>query len=456
MDISVFLAQTVDILWGLPLVMLLVGGGLYLVAISRFKMLAGFMHALKLIAGKYHHAHDDESKGQISHFKALTNALASTVGMGNVAGVAVAISQGGPGAIFWMWVGALIGMNTKFFECTLSVMYRKNDHHGEIQGGPMYTIIEALPKYMHFLAYFFALAGLIGTLGIFNTNQMATFIESNYSIPTYITGIAAALLIIYILMGGVRRIGGATSKIVPAMCLLYVGCAVAIIFMNLSSVMDVFYLIFNEAINGRAAAGGVSGLAVVHIFKTGIKRATYSNEAGVGSAPLAHGNAKTSEPVAEGLVAMIGPFIDTIIVCTMTSIVILSSLTPQELQESNGVLITQMAFVKNFGVMGSHLLGLSIILFALSTIIGCSNYCEKCWDFLFGGVPLLGARLTFAIFYASTVLLGAISAPDDMVNAMDIGFALMAIPNMIATIWLAPKVKHKMDDYFAKYIGKKA
>ncbi len=452
MSLSAFLAETVEIVWGLPLIILLLGGGLYLVAISRFKTLRGFIHAFKLISGKFHHKHDDESQGQISHFKALTNALSSTVGMGNVAGVAVAISQGGPGAIFWMWVGALLGMNTKFFECTLAVMFRRKDHHGEIQGGPMYTILEGLPKYMHFLAYFFALAGLIGSLGVFNTNQMATFIESNYEIPTYITGLISAGLLVYILMGGVKRIGEATSKLVPAMCILYVGSALVIIFMNLANVADVFALIFKEAFNGRAAIGGAEGLAVLHIFKTGIKRATYSNEAGVGSAPMAHGNAKTSEPIAEGLVAMVGPFIDTIIVCTMTSIVILSSLSPSELQGSNGVLITQMAFVKNFGMMGSHLLGISIILFALSTVIGSSNYCEKCWDFLFGGIPIIGARLTFALFYAGTVLMGAISAPDDMVNAMDIGFALMAVPNMIATIWLAPKVKHKLDQYFSRYL----
>ncbi|AYF44573.1 amino acid carrier protein [Halobacteriovorax sp. BALOs_7] len=456
MNFSAFLAEAVEIVWGLPLIILLLGGGIYLVAISRLKTLAGFFHAFRLISGKFHHKNDNESKGQISHFKALTNALSSTVGMGNVAGVAVAISQGGPGAIFWMWVGALIGMNTKFFECTLAVMYRRNDHHGEIQGGPMYTIIEALPKYLHFLAYFFAGAGLIGSLGVFNTNQMATFMASNYSIPTHITGILAAVLLVYILMGGVKRIGEATSKLVPAMCTLYIGCALVIIIMNFGNVADVFALIFKEAFAGRAAVGGVSGLAVIHIFKTGIKRATYSNEAGVGSAPMAHGNAKTSEPVAEGLVAMVGPFIDTIIVCTMTSIVILSSLSPAELQESNGVLITQIAFMKNFGMAGSHLLGISIILFALSTVIGSANYCEKCWDFLFGGVPIMGARLTFALFYASTVLLGAVSAPTDMVNAMDIGFALMAIPNMIATIALAPKVKHKFDEYYEKYIRKSA
>lgn len=453
MNFSAFLAEAVDIVWGLPLIILLLGGGLYLVAISKMKTLKGFIHAIKLIMGKFHHEHDKESRGQISHFKALTNALSSTVGMGNVAGVAVAISQGGAGAIFWMWVGALIGMNTKFFECTLAVMFRHNDHHGEVQGGPMYTILYGLPKYMHFLAYFFALAGLIGSLGVFNTNQMATFIQTNYNIPTYVTGIIAASLLVYILMGGVRRIGEATSKIVPAMCLLYVGCALVIIFMNIENVANVFILIFKEAFNGRAAVGGIEGLAVLHIFKTGIKRATYSNEAGVGSAPMAHGNAKTSEPIAEGLVAMLGPFIDTIIVCTMTAIVILSSLSPDELQGSNGVLITQMAFIKNFGSMGSHLLGLSIILFALSTVIGSSNYCEKCWDFLFGGIPFVGARLTFALFYSATVLLGAISAPNDMVNAMDIGFALMAIPNMIATIWLAPKVKRKLDDYFSKWLS---
>lgn len=449
---SNFLVNVVDLLWGPPLVIFLIGGGLYLLFISRLKTLSGFFHAIGLVTGRIHHKQDDSDCGQISHFKALTNALSATIGMGNIAGVAVAISQGGAGAIFWMWVGAIIGMNTKFYECTLSLMFRKKDHEGEIQGGPMFTIEEGLGKKWKFLAIFFAISGLIGTLSIFNANQMAVYMDKYYHLPTWFVGVLMSGLVAYILLGGVRRIADYTSKIVPFMCLLYVIGAAGILILNLEAIPGVILSIFKEAFTGKAAIGGAEGLGVMAVFNIGIKRATFSNEAGIGTAPMAHGNAKTSEPVAEGLVAMLGPFLDTIIVCTMTALVILISLDASEMSNLTGVLMTEKAFVKTYGSLGTNLLAIAVVLFAFSTILGMANYNQKCWDYLLGDFKWIGEKNAFIAFYILTIMVGSLSEAKDMVNLIDIGVALMAFPNMIATLILAKNVKKATDLYFSKYI----
>ena len=324
--ISDFLNYLVGVLWGLPLVGLLLGGGVYLLFVSRFMPLSGFLQALRLIFGKTHHSGDEVAPGQISHFQALSNALAATVGLGNIAGVSVAIYQGGPGAIFWMWVTALVGMNTKFFECSLALMYRGKDFQGEVQGGPMYVIEKALPKHFRFLAIFFAICGLFGCMAMFQTNQLAIFLHSQYKLDPFFVGIVFALLVGVVLMGGIKRLAKVTSSLVPIMCLFYVICGVVIIFIQRERVPQIFALIFKEAFTGAAATGALSGMAVKEIFLIGVKRAAFSNEAGLGTAPMAHSNARTAEPISEGLVAMMGPFLDTLVVCTITALVILISL----------------------------------------------------------------------------------------------------------------------------------
>lgn len=444
--ISNFLAALVDFVWGTPLVILLIGGGSYLLFVSRFLPLKGFLKAFQLICSKP----DKNAPGQISHFQALCNALAATVGLGNIAGVAVAISQGGAGAIFWMWVAALIGMNTKFFECTLSVMYRGKDHNGEVQGGPMYVIENALPKSFRFLAFFFAICGLIGTMALFQVNQLAAYVHEEYSVAPLVVGVLSALFVGYILIGGIKRLARVTSYLVPLMCLFYILCGVVILFLNAEKIPGLFTLIFKEAFTGQAVVGGAMGLGVLEVLKIGVKRAAFSNEAGVGTAPMAHGNAQTSEPVSEGLVAMLGPFFDTIIVCTITALVILSSLPQEALSESSGVLLTTSAFEASLPGFGKHFLGFAILLFSVTTMIGMANYNNKCWNYLFKGRKGFGEK-TFIFVFCMTLVIGAIGAQDDVVNLLDSGYALMAFPNMIATLWLAGRVRKEAKSYFARH-----
>ncbi|MBT4762009.1 MAG: alanine:cation symporter family protein [Bdellovibrionaceae bacterium] len=449
--LSQILSIVVDYAWGMPLLILLVGGGITLVFYSRFIPLVGFVHAIKLVTGKFHHKDEEKAEGQLSHFKALMNALSSTIGLGNIAGVAVAITQGGPGAIFWMWVSALIGMNTKFFESTLAVMYRGHDYRGEVQGGPMYVIEKALPKQFHFLAIFFAVCGLIGTMSLFQVNQLASMSETYFSVPPIFVGIVSSVFVAYVAMGGVRRIAEITSRLVPLMCVLYIISAISILVLKSDLIPRVFLSIFTEALSPSAVGGGVfAGILIV--MKVGIKRASFSNEAGIGTASMAHSNAKTSEPISEGLVAMLGPFIDTIVVCTMTALVILVTLDPSSYGTDSGVVLTTRAFESVFGVLGRYFLGISVVLFSLTTMVGMSNYNEKCWNYLFKGRSFFKEN-SFIAFYAITILFGAVSASDDVVNLLDIGFAFMAIPNMMATIYLAPKVKVELLKYKAKYLS---
>ncbi|RME14073.1 MAG: alanine:cation symporter family protein [Bdellovibrio sp.] len=465
--VSVFLSHLVDILWGPTLLILLVGGGSLLFVYSRFLPFKGFGRALTLIRGKFHHKGEEKAEGQISHFQALMTAVAATVGLGNIGGVAVAITQGGAGAIFWMWVAALIGMNTKFFECTLSVMYRGHDYKGEPQGGPMYVILNTFPKRFHFLAYLFAAFGLIGTLVLFQVNQLTAFFVHQFpwarllkqpflsddgvlwGVRIFI-GFLCAVVVGGTLRGGIRRVGQVAARLVPFMCVFYVLCCLLILLTYHERVPEAFVSIFKKALNWEALWGGSLGAAFNEAFRMGVRRAAYSNEAGVGTAPMAHSNVKTNEPVSEGLVAMMGPFLDTIVVCTMTALVILTSLSPAERLGDSGVLMTVKAFEKTFSSFGVMFLGLSILLFALSTMIGYSSYCEKCWNFLFKGRWGM-TESTFIGFYSLTLMLGAIASLNDVVNLLDSGFALMAYINMTVTLLLAPHVKRALVLYFKKY-----
>jgi alanine or glycine:cation symporter, AGCS family len=451
MNFSEFLATAVDYAWGMPLLILLIGGGLWLVFVSRLKSLLGFFHGIKLLFGKFHHDGDDKDEGQINHFMALSNALSATVGMGNIAGVAVAITAGGPGAIFWMWVSALIGMNTKFVECTLAVMFRGKDYQNEVQGGPMYVIDNALPKVFKPLAVFFAVCGLIGTQSLFQSNQFASLIVPTYGISKLTVSIILAALTGYILLGGLKRLSNITSTIVPFMCGFYVLSCLIIIVMNIQMVPGILFGIFEHAFTGSSAIGGVAGMAVKEIMKQGVKRAAFSNEAGVGTAPMAHGNAKTTEPIAEGLVAMVGPFIDTLIVCTMTALVILISVDLSDPNNPKKILLTAMVFKKQFGSIGVHLLSIAAFFFGFSTILGMANYNKKCFDYLFKGRFIFNDYF-FIILYCGSLIWGSMNEPDDVVNLLDLAYGLMAFPNMITSLILAPKVKVALDLYYDKYI----
>jgi AGCS family alanine or glycine:cation symporter len=449
MSITIILKELSGIIWGTPLLVFLLIANIILLYHSKLIPLRGIFHAVRLIKGSDEEKHKKNEEGQITHFQALCNALAATIGLGNISGVAVAIYQGGAGAIFWMWVAAFLGMNTKFFECTLAVMYRGKDYSGQVQGGPMYFILEGMGNKYKILSAAFAIFGLIGTLALFQINQMASFLSTGYGVSNGFTGIFFAIAVAYILMGGLKRISSFTSKVVPLMSGLYLVLCAIIVALNFDKVPNVVLSIFTEALTGKSIMGGTLGYGIMHIIRTGVKRAAFSNEAGIGTAPMAHGNAKTSEPISEGYVAMLGPLVDTIIVCTLTAVVILVSMD-KSVGNLNGINLTTYAFVQNLGEIGRHLLGVIIFLFSFSTMIGMANYNKKCWDFLFRGRMGFNDK-SFIAFYSITLALAAIVEMGSVVNLIDICYALMAIPNIIGTVYLARKVKSALNTYNKKY-----
>lgn len=437
------LAVAVDWAWGPPLLLLLVGGGTLLLVYSRFLPFAGLPHALEILRGRYDRPDDP---GQITHLQALSTALAATVGMGNIGGVAIAITQGGPGALFWMWVAAVVGMATKFFSCTLAVMFRGRDSLGVLQGGPMYYMQVGLGPRFKPLAMFFSVCGMVGCLALFQANQLAEVLESSHNLGRAWTGAAAMLLVAVVILGGVTRIARVATALVPAMCVLYLAAALFIVASNLEAVPGVFAHIFHDAFTGTAAVGGAAGIGLMAVIQTGIKRAAFSNEAGIGTAPMAHGAARTKEPVREGLVAMMGPAVDTLLICTLTAIVVLVSGHWRDAVQLQGVTLTAQAFETAMGSPGRFLLTAIVICFALSTMFGYSYYGRKCFSFLFGAEH---AKF-YDWFYLATIWIGSLWTARMVVNLIDTAFALMAFPNMLAVLMLAPKVVAATRDYFSR------
>ena len=448
--IDSFIAEIASFVWGLPLLVLLIGGGTFLLIYSRFLPFRYLGHALNVLRGKYD---DPNDPGEISHFQALTTALSATVGMGNIAGVAVAIAVGGPGAVFWMWISALVGMATKFFTCSLAIMYRGKDSAGEIQGGPMFFITEGLGKAWKPLAVFFSIAGLVGALPVFNVNQLTQAINDILLAPNgvetgfttdLIIGLILAAITSVVILGGLNRISQTASKLVPSMVVLYFLAVMVVLFVNASEVPHYFGLIFTDAFaaknyTGSPMLGGVVGGLII----LGIRRGAFSNEAGVGTAPMAHGAAKTAEPIREGLVAMLGPFIDTIIVCTLTALTILVT-GVWKTSDSNGVTLTATAFEDSIPGIGPYVLLICIAVFSISSLFSYSYYGTKCLSFLFGAKN----KHLYNYFYIASILIGATTSLSLMINLIDTFFALMAIPTMIATIWMAPRVMKRAKAYF--------
>ncbi|MBT8231810.1 MAG: amino acid carrier protein [Bacteroidia bacterium] len=448
--LDTWMSKFASFVWGPWMVALLIGGGFYLLIRSQFLPFRYFGHAISVLRGKYD---DSNDPGQINHFEALTTALAATVGMGNIAGVAVAISIGGPGAIFWMWVSGIIGMSTKFFTCSLSILYRGKDSAGEIQGGPMYFIMEGLGKSWKPLAVFFSVAGLVGALPVFNVNQLTQAIRDILLVPNgiptsfgtdFIIGLILCILTSIVILGGLTRISKTASRLVPAMVVLYFISVLSILFLNFEELPKYISLIFTDAFSadnykGSPMFGGVLGGLIL----LGIRRGAFSNEAGVGTAPMAHGAAKTSSPTREGLVAMLGPFIDTIVVCTMTALVILVT-GVWETTADNGVTLTANAFSASLPGIGKYLLLLCIFIFSVSSLLSYSYYGTKCLSFLMGAHN----KHYYNYFYLLSILIGATLSIDIILNLIDGFFALMAIPTMIATLTLAPKVMKEAKKYF--------
>ena len=451
--INNFFAQLSNLLWGnFGVANLVIGGGIFFLIYSRLTPFRYFNHAFEILLGK----HDEPSdEGQISHFQALSTALSSTVGIGNIAGVAVAISLGGPGALFWMWISAIVGMATKFFTCSLGIMYRGYDSENVLQGGPMYVIEYGMGKKFKFLSYWFSIAGLVGCLSLLQANQL-TQIISDYAVKSLsieqsfnlnlVIGIIIAILVSLVIFGGLSRIAEVASKIVPFMVVVYLVSGLFIVFSNLSSIPFIFSNIFSSAFKGSSVAGGFAGTAIV--ISQGFRRAAFSNEAGMGTEVMAIGASKNNQPIKSGLVAMIGPLIDTIIVCTITGLVILLS---NEWVEGtySGVSLTQKSFSNYLGVVGDYILIFSVATFTLSTMFGYSYYGCKCASYLFGA----SSKFYYRIFYVSTLVLGSVLSLELAVNIVDAMFALMAFPTMISALYLAPKIKKEANKYFATIKG---
>ncbi|MDG2287333.1 MAG: alanine/glycine:cation symporter family protein [Candidatus Marinimicrobia bacterium] len=447
--INNFFANLSNFLWGnFGVANLVIGGGIFFLFYSKLTPFRYFKHAFAILLGKYDDPDDD---GQISHFQALSTALSSTVGIGNIAGVAVAISLGGPGALFWMWVSAIVGMATKFFTCSLGIMFRGYDSENELQGGPMYVIEQGMGKKFKFLSYWFSIAGLVGCLSLLQVNQLTQIlsdqlIKANPTIGTAIPldltiGIVISLIVSVVIFGGLQRIADVASKIVPFMVLVYLSAGLFIVFSNIALVPSIFNLIVTSAFNGSSVAGGFVGTAVV--ISQGFRRAAFSNEAGMGTEVMAIGASKNNEPIRSGLVAMIGPVIDTLIVCTITGIVILLS-GDWMTGEFSGVTLTQKSFANHLGIVGDFILIFSVATFALSTMFGYSYYGCKCASYLFGA----GSKVYYRIFYVITLVLGSVLSLDLAVNIVDAMFALMAFPTMISAIYLSPHIKKEAKRYF--------
>nr|WP_321234212.1 alanine/glycine:cation symporter family protein [uncultured Psychroserpens sp.] len=442
--------------WGIPLLVLLIGGGLYLLIVSRFLPFHFFGHAIKVLRGHYD---DPNDPGEISHFKALTTALSSTIGMGNISGVALAIAVGGPGAMFWMWITAIVGMSTKFFTSTLAIMYRGKDSNGELQGGPMYFIREGLGKNWKFLAVMFSLFGMLGALPVVNVNQLKQAINDIVLIPNGVEVslstnliIAAVLVIIttIVILGGLKRISAIASKMVPSMVILYFVLVVIILGINYTEVPKYFLMIFTDAfeanfIKGDAVFGGMLGALIL----LGIKRGAFSNEAGIGTAPMAHGAAKTDEPVREGLVAMLGPVIDTLIVCTLTALAILVT-GVWETTSNNGVSLTASAFEDAMPGYGQYLLMVCVFIFSISSLFSYAYYGKKCMSFIAGAHN----KHYYNYFYILSIILAATTKFEVMINFIDGIFAFMAIPTMLATIIMAPRVVKEIKAYKKRLVSK--
>ncbi|WP_299260172.1 alanine/glycine:cation symporter family protein [uncultured Aquimarina sp.] len=434
-------------IWDWPLLILLIGGGLFFLIYSRFTPFLYFRHAIDILRGKYD---NENAPGQLSHFQALSSAIAATVGMGNISGVAIALVMGGPGAIFWMWISALIGMATKFYTCTLSVMYRSESEEGTTLSGPMYVITEGLGKRWKPLAVFFALAGLVGTLPAFTANQLTQtlvdVLDWNDSDKLYI-GLVLAVIASFVILGGIKRIGLVASRLVPIMVVLYFITVFTILILQIDKLPEMFVLIFSDAFSGEAAAGGALG----HLIKTGVKRAAFSNEAGIGTAPMMHGTAKTNEPIREGLVAMLGPAIDTLLVCTLTALAILSTGVWQY-SDDNGISLTLQAFnsVLPYGI-GDGVVIIMVLVFAFSTLFSYSYYGVTCLGFL--TKPKYGKYYNY--IYIVSIVVAAVVKIDFAINLIDSAFALMAIPTVISGLLLAPKVNKKAKNYFRKINSEK-
>ena len=438
--------------WGPPMLAMLGVTGVLLTLGLAFMPWRKIGYGFKLLFSRA----DTTQSGDVKPFNALMTALSATVGTGNIAGVATAIALGGPGAIFYMWVIALFGMATKYAEAVCAVTYREVDENGKYVGGPMYYLSrgvgEFAPGLGKWLGLAFAVFGAIAAFGIGNAvqvNSMAVALDDSFSVPTWLTGIVVAGFVGFVILGGIQRIGEVAGKLVPAMIVLYIGAALTVIVINIAQVPHAIEMIFTYAFTPAAATGGFAGAAVAAAIRFGVARGIFSNEAGLGSAAIAHAAAQTSSPVRQGVIAMLGTFIDTIIVCTMTALVILTSgawtMTGADGNGLTGAVLTSTGFATTI-TGGNYIVTIALAVFAFTTILGWSYYGERCWQYLFSARSLI----LYRVFWVVAVILFANFKVDFVWNLADTLNGLMAVPNLIGLLLLAPMVFKVTRDYFDK------
>ena len=446
-----------NFIWGVPAMVCIFGVGLYLSIRTNFLQIRKFPYAIKTTLGRIFRKRD-ASDGAITPFQAVCTALAATVGTGNIAGVAGAIAIGGPGAIFWMWVSALFGMCTKYAEVTLAVHYREINANGELVGGPMYYIKNGLSKKWHWLAYLFAAFGVLTVFGTGNATQVNTITtainsallnynvisESAVSTSNLIIGIIIAILIAMILLGGIKRIGHVTEKLVPFMALLYILLGLGVILLNIQNVPAVFASIFRGAFQPRAVTGGIV-LSMFTSLKKGVSRGIFSNEAGLGTGSIAHACADTKKPVKQGMFGIFEVFTDTIVICTLTALVILCSGVAVDYGKAAGAELTILGFTSTYGSWVSIFTAVAMCCFAFSTAVGWGLYGARCIEFLFSEKVIK----PFMVIYSLVAILGATANLGLMWSIAETFNGLMAIPNLIALFLLSGTVVKLTKEYFA-------
>lgn len=441
--VSDFVTHINGLVWGPPMLVMILGVGLFLSIglklMPIMKLGAGFR---LMWSGR---ARGEDDQGEIPPFQALMTSLSATVGTGNIAGVATAVFLGGPGALFWMWLTALVGMATKYAEAVLAVRFREVDERGKHVGGPMYYIRNGLGNKWAWLGVVFAVFASVAAFGIGNTvqaNSVADVLEANFGLPHWATGLILMVLVGMVLIGGIKRIGQVASALVPFMAVSYVLIGLIVLAINAHEIPAAVALVFRSAFTGTAAEGGFAGAAVWAAIRFGVARGIFSNEAGLGSAPIAHAVAQTNNPVKQGMVAMLGTFIDTIIVCTITGLVIITS--GAWLSGETGAALTSLAFEVGLPGFGNYIVAIALAIFAFTTILGWSFYGERCIEFLFGVKAIVPYRVVWiiAIPVGATINLGFIWLVADTLNAM------MALPNLIALLLLSPVVFKLTREYF--------
>jgi AGCS family alanine or glycine:cation symporter len=427
--------------WGAPLLVLLVGTGFWLTWALRGIQVSALMHALYLALIK--RKEDGDEEGDISHFQALMTALSATVGTGNIAGVATAIAIGGPGALFWMWVTGILGMATKYAEAVLAVVYREKDEKGEMRGGPMYYIAKGVGwKWMGVLFAIFASVAAFGIGNMVQSNSVADAVQSTFNIPVWGTGLILMILVALVVLGGIKTIGKVTSILVPFMIVFYMLASVAVLLLFADRIPAAFALIFTHAFSPTAATGGFAGSVLMLTIRMGVARGVFSNESGLGSAPIAAAAAQTAHPVTQALVSMTQTFIDTLVVCTMTGLVLI--LTGEWSSGVTGASLTTRAFELALPGLGSYIVTIGLILFAYSTMLGWCYYGEKSIEYLLGSKAVPPYR----ILYVAFVAIGAMLKLELVWGLDDVFNGLMAFPNLIALLILTPVVVRYTQEYF--------